>query len=72
MSNVTYREVHGTSANENAIILNCSRARCTNIIMNNVNIRTSTPDTEAKSVCQNADGRAISVIPPVPCLSKSH
>ncbi|KAG7014865.1 putative polygalacturonase, partial [Cucurbita argyrosperma subsp. argyrosperma] len=72
VSDVTYREVHGTSANENAIILNCSRARCTNIIINNVNIRTSTPVTEAKSICQNADGKAISVIPPVPCLSKSH
>lgn len=71
MSDVTYREVYGTSANENAIILNCSRARCTNIVMNNVNIKTSTPGKEAKAFCQNVEGKAELAVPTVPCLSKS-
>ncbi|KAG6582328.1 putative polygalacturonase, partial [Cucurbita argyrosperma subsp. sororia] len=72
VSDVTYRDVHGTSANEKAITLDCSRARCTNIIMEEVNITTSTSDEEAKSFCQNADGESTSTVPPVPCLSKSH
>ena len=72
MSDVTYRNVHGTSANEKAITLDCSRARCTNIIMEEVNITTSTSDEEAKSFCQNADGKSTSTVPQVPCLSKSH
>lgn len=71
MSDVTYREVYGTSANENAIILNCSRDRCTNIVMNNVNIKTSTPGKEAKAFCQNVEGKAELAVPTVPCLSKS-
>ncbi|XP_038888688.1 probable polygalacturonase At3g15720 [Benincasa hispida] len=70
VSDVTYREVHGTSANENAITLNCSRARCTNILMDNVNIRTSTPGEEAKAFCQNVEGKVDRAVPSVPCLSK--
>ncbi|XP_022979578.1 probable polygalacturonase At3g15720 [Cucurbita maxima] len=72
VSDVTYRDVHGTSANEKAITLDCSRARCTNIIMEEVNITTSSSNEEAKSFCQNADGKSTSTVPPVPCLSKSH
>ncbi|XP_022141107.1 probable polygalacturonase At3g15720 [Momordica charantia] len=69
VSNVTYREVNGTSANENAIILNCSRNRCSNIILENVSIKPIDPKMEAKAFCQNVDGRSTYAVPTVPCLS---
>ncbi|XP_038888676.1 probable polygalacturonase At3g15720 [Benincasa hispida] len=72
VSDVTYREVNGTSANEDAITLNCSRARCTNIILDNVNIKMITLGKEAKAICQNVDGKFLSTVPIVSCLSKSH
>ncbi|KGN53196.1 hypothetical protein Csa_014667 [Cucumis sativus] len=72
VSDVTYREVNGTSANEDAITFNCSQARCSNIILDNVNIKMTNPGEKAKAVCQNADGKVLSAVPPVSCLSKSH
>lgn len=69
VSDVIYREVNGTSANEDAITLNCSGAHCTNIILDNVSIKTTDPGKEAKTICQNVDGKSLSVVPIVPCLS---
>ncbi|CAK9325049.1 unnamed protein product [Citrullus colocynthis] len=72
VSDVTYREINGTSANEDAVTLNCSQARCTNIILDHVSIKTTNSEKEAKTFCQNVEGESSFVVPSVPCLSKSH
>ncbi|XP_022154251.1 probable polygalacturonase At3g15720 [Momordica charantia] len=69
VSDVTFREVHGTSANETVIILNCSRSRCSNITMENVSMCTTIPGKEAEAFCENVDGRFTNVVPTVSCLS---
>ncbi|XP_022985111.1 probable polygalacturonase At3g15720 [Cucurbita maxima] len=70
VSDVTYREVNGTSAGENVITFKCSEASCTNIILDHVDIQMSHPDDEPKVFCQNVIGKSKSVIPIVPCLSE--
>ncbi|XP_023552846.1 probable polygalacturonase At3g15720 [Cucurbita pepo subsp. pepo] len=69
---VTYREIHGISTNETTVILNCSQTRCSNIVMEDVSIQMSAPGKEVKAFCQNVDGRAVSTVPIVTCLSKSN
>ncbi|KAJ6417881.1 hypothetical protein OIU84_001296 [Salix udensis] len=70
ISDVTYRNVHGSSADEVAITLDCAgKAACTNIVMDNVNIISSNPGKQIRASCNNAKGTAISASPIVPCLS---
>ncbi|KAL9335559.1 hypothetical protein Peur_072740 [Populus x canadensis] len=70
ISDVTYRNVRGSSADEVAIALNCAgKAACTNIIMDNVKITSSNPGKQIRASCNNAKGTAISASPTVPCLS---
>ena len=68
---VTYRGVNGTSADENVITFKCSQARCTNIILDHVDIQMSNPNDEPKVFCQNVIGKSKSVVPAVSCLSES-
>ncbi|KAG5234387.1 glycoside hydrolase family protein [Salix suchowensis] len=70
ISDITYRNVHGSSADEVAITLDCAgKAACTNIVMDNVNIISSNPGKQIRASCNNAKGTAISASPMVPCLS---
>ena len=69
VSNVTYRNVRGTSNCEAVIQLNCDHnIACTNIVMENINI-TSAAGGEIYASCQNAQGTSSSCIPSVPCFS---
>lgn len=72
ISDVIFRNVHGTSVDEIAIDLVCSgQIGCTNIELNNVNIKSAIPGKQTISRCNNAHGSTLSLCTPiVPCLSQ--
>ncbi|KAG6637115.1 hypothetical protein I3843_11G152700 [Carya illinoinensis] len=69
VSDVTYRNVHGTSADDEAIIFNCAEESCKNIVLDQIDITLSDPGKDAQAVCKNAEGTATSTVPSVTCLS---
>ncbi|XP_057433264.1 probable polygalacturonase At3g15720 [Lotus japonicus] len=69
VSDVTYSNVRGTSASENAIILSCDASvGCTDIVLNNIDI-TLAAGGKTSALCSNAHGTASSFNPTVSCLS---
>jgi polygalacturonase len=71
VSDVTFRDVHGTSADELAIDLVCSDSiGCTNIVFDQIDIRSTIPEKQTYSRCNNAHGTTKSTNPIVPCLSQ--
>ncbi|KAI9193803.1 hypothetical protein LWI28_000314 [Acer negundo] len=58
VSNVSFVSVHGTSASEQAITLDCSGSAygCSNIVMSGVNTTSSNPGKEVRALCKNAHG----------------
>lgn len=68
VSDVSYLDVHGTSSDEKAIDLNCSKHGCINIVLDHINITSSVPGTNAYAACNNANGTAAFAVPSVPCL----
>ncbi|XP_059286867.1 polygalacturonase-like [Lycium ferocissimum] len=57
ISDVTYQDIHGTSATEIAVKLDCSKTNpCSGITLEDVNL--SYKDGRAKASCVNAGGRA--------------
>ncbi|KAJ7979172.1 Pectin lyase-like superfamily protein [Quillaja saponaria] len=66
VSDVTYRNVHGTSANEKAISINCDNTvPCTNIVIDHANITSSVPGKKTFAVCSNAHGTSTTSVPTV-------
>ncbi|KAL5783131.1 hypothetical protein ACOSP7_008160 [Xanthoceras sorbifolium] len=71
VSAVSFTSVYGTSANEQAITLDCSSSPgCFNIVMNKINITSSAPGKQTRAYCKNAYGTSSSTHPAVDCLSK--
>ncbi|KAK0572422.1 hypothetical protein LWI29_031377 [Acer saccharum] len=68
VSGVSFTSVHGTSASEVAITLDCCDSGCSNIVMNDVGITSSNPGKETRAICNNAHGTSHSTKPDVPCL----
>ncbi|KAI4354102.1 hypothetical protein L6164_003001 [Bauhinia variegata] len=69
VSDITFRGIHGTCADEKAIELNCNKTfGCRNLILDNINITSSVPGKKTVASCFNAHGGAASVIPSNPCL----
>ncbi|KAK8518198.1 hypothetical protein V6N12_017355 [Hibiscus sabdariffa] len=67
ISDVTYRDIHGTSATEVAVKFDCSpRYPCTNIKLEDVKLTYRNQPAEAS--CSNADGTASGFIQPSSCL----
>ncbi|KAK4852966.1 hypothetical protein QYF36_001657 [Acer negundo] len=66
---VSFVNVHGTSASEQAITLDCSSSvkGCRNIVMKQVNITSSKPGNKVRALCKNAHGVFDSTIPHVSC-----
>ncbi|TXG61759.1 hypothetical protein EZV62_013122 [Acer yangbiense] len=66
---VSFVNVHGTSASEQAITLDCSSSvkGCTNIVIKQVNITSSKPGNEIRALCKNAHGIFESTTPHVSC-----
>lgn len=69
VSDVTFRKFRGTSAQENAIQLNCdsNNIGCTNIVLDDINI-TNVAGGTTKASCTNAHATSISCHPYVSCL----
>ncbi|CAL0304895.1 unnamed protein product [Lupinus luteus] len=68
LSDITYKNVRGTSESEEAIQLNCDKnVPCTNIVLERINIISSNGG-ETQAACQNAEGTFSSCMPNVPCL----
>uniref|UniRef100_A0A2N9GKA9 Polygalacturonase n=1 Tax=Fagus sylvatica TaxID=28930 RepID=A0A2N9GKA9_FAGSY len=71
VSDVTFRNVRGTSADELAIDLVCSDSiGCTNISLQQINITSAIPGKKTYCRCNNAHGITKSTNPIVPCLSQ--
>ncbi|CAL9025252.1 unnamed protein product [Prunus brigantina] len=69
VSDVTYRNINGTCADEKAITLACTGGGCTNIVMDNVTIKSDLPNKRSYAYCDNAHGTSSFSVPSVPCLS---
>jgi polygalacturonase len=72
VSDVAFRDVRGTSADEIAIDLVCSDSvGCDNIVLENIDIRSTIPGKQTYSRCNNAHGTAAKETNPiVPCPSQ--
>ncbi|GLT87897.1 hypothetical protein SLE2022_059500 [Rubroshorea leprosula] len=69
ISDITFRDIQGTSNKTNVIKLSCSETLgCTNILVENVNLTSTAESKEAYSSCVNAHGRSSQSIPPIDCL----
>ncbi|XP_057861791.2 polygalacturonase [Cryptomeria japonica] len=69
ISNVSYNNIHGTSASEIALKLDCSESvPCTGITLSDISL-TLASGGKASSFCQNAEGVAIGTVNPPSCLS---
>lgn len=69
VSEVTYSDVRGSSADEKAITFDCSEEGCFGIKMEQVSITSSVPGKVTTSYCQNAHGTSSSTSPHVGCLT---
>ncbi|ESR63689.1 hypothetical protein CICLE_v10010440mg, partial [Citrus x clementina] len=69
VSEVTYSDVRGSSADEKAITFDCSEEGCFGIKMEQVSITSSVPGKETIAYCQNAHGTSSSTSPHVGCLT---
>ncbi|KAK8572881.1 hypothetical protein V6N13_048440 [Hibiscus sabdariffa] len=74
VSDLTYSDLRGTSASEQAIKLDCDNVvGCSNIVMSNIDITPSGGGGDGgpkiQGWCNNAHGTAFHVKPEVPCLS---
>ncbi|CAL0304896.1 unnamed protein product [Lupinus luteus] len=68
LSDITYKNVGGTSESEEAIQLNCDKnVPCTNVVLERINIISSNGG-KIQAACQNAEGTFSSCMPNVPCL----
>lgn len=68
ISNVTYKEIYGTSSTEIAINLNCSSAvPCYEISMESIELTSTSPGENIVANCANAYGQEFDVFPS-PCL----
>uniref|UniRef100_M1A9G5 Polygalacturonase 1 n=1 Tax=Solanum tuberosum TaxID=4113 RepID=M1A9G5_SOLTU len=67
ISDVTYQDIHGTSATKVAVKLNCSKSNpCSGITLEDVNL--SYNDHPTKASCVNVSGRVSGLEKPANCL----
>ncbi|KAI8568573.1 hypothetical protein RHMOL_Rhmol02G0211700 [Rhododendron molle] len=67
ISNVTYQDIHGSSATQVAMEFDCSKEQpCSGIILQDINLEGSS--LPAKSSCVNAAGSNLGVVVPPSCL----
>ncbi|KAL5067813.1 hypothetical protein RYX36_018700, partial [Vicia faba] len=67
VSDVIFRNIEGTSNDEEAIELNCDRIGCTNIVLENIKI-TGLDGKKISASCKYVQGSCSSCTPNVPCL----
>ncbi|KAL3506683.1 hypothetical protein ACH5RR_032065 [Cinchona calisaya] len=67
INDVTYQDIHGTSATEIAVKFDCSKKNpCSGIRLTDVNL--TYKNQQAKSACANAIGTTLGLIEPTSCL----
>ncbi|CAL0328036.1 unnamed protein product [Lupinus luteus] len=70
VSDVTYRNIIGTSPSEKVINLNCDlKIGCNDIVMEDINITPSSSGNEVYASCTKAEGTSSSCTPTPSCLS---
>lgn len=70
ISQVTYKNIQGTSATQQAMKLECSKSNpCTGITLQDIKL-TYNKGTPATSLCFNAVGTSLGVIQPTSCLNQ--
>ncbi|XP_006658431.1 polygalacturonase-like [Oryza brachyantha] len=68
VSNVLFKNIRGTSASEEAIMLHCSSSvPCHAITLENVKLTVKGGSSDAKSTCQNAEWKKSGSVSPQPC-----
>ncbi|XP_020582217.1 polygalacturonase-like [Phalaenopsis equestris] len=70
ISDVTFRDVWGSSATETAVTLECSESRpCKGIVLQNIKLGYN-GDGEVKMLCSNVHGRSSGLVIPPCCISE--
>ncbi|XP_057452800.1 probable polygalacturonase At3g15720 [Lotus japonicus] len=67
VSDVTYRNITGTTVSMEAISLNCDPVGCTDIVLDHIDITFASAGKSAQSLCKNVNGTFTSCIPIVNC-----
>ncbi|GAU42073.1 hypothetical protein TSUD_326510 [Trifolium subterraneum] len=67
ISDVTFRNFHGTTTYNTAVELNCAQIGCTGIVLDDINI-VGLNGEKPSSLCNNAQGSCSSCNPTVECL----
>jgi hypothetical protein len=68
VSDLTFKDIQGTSATDEAIKLDCCGTGCTNIKMDNIHITSSVKEKKTIAVCNNVSGTSSNSEPTIPCL----
>lgn len=67
VSDVTLRNIRGTTNDKESITLNCASVGCTNIVLEDINI--NSVNGESSASCINVQGTCNSCNPTVSCLN---
>jgi polygalacturonase len=72
ISNVVFKNIRGTTISKNAINLSCSNpTSCTDIVLENIELKMEGNKGETESTCQNAKWRKAGTVIPQPCEAKN-
>lgn len=72
ISNVVFKNIRGTTVSKDAIQLNCSNSvSCSDIVLENINLKMEGGEGETESTCQNARWRKSGNVSPLPCKNKN-
>jgi galacturan 1,4-alpha-galacturonidase len=67
ISDVTFRNFQGSTDDKTAVVLNCARIGCTDIVLEDINI-VGLNGEKPSSLCNNVQGSCSSCNPKVECL----
>ncbi|KQK12574.2 LOW QUALITY PROTEIN: hypothetical protein BRADI_1g04610v3 [Brachypodium distachyon] len=72
ISNVVFKNIRGTTMSKDAIKLDCSNSdSCTDIVLENIDLKMEGGNGETQSTCQNAKWRKSGNVTPQPCEFKN-
>jgi polygalacturonase len=72
VSNVVFKNIRGTTISKDAIKLSCSNDdSCSDIVLENIDLKLEGDKGETQSTCQNAKWRKAGTVIPQPCEAKN-
>jgi polygalacturonase len=72
ISNVVFKDIRGTTISKDAIKLSCSNdASCSDIMLENIDLKMEGGKGDTQSTCQNAKWRKAGTVIPQPCEAKN-